>query len=89
MNAAADSPGIVRLQPLPTLTILGRHLGVTAITRQWVDGDELRCRLCPSCAADGGICQVQTTENVTEDNAPLYSLVGVVLGEAVRRSALP
>lgn len=75
---ATFRPVMIRIQPLPTLTILGRLNDVTAITRRWADGDPQRCTLCDECtASDEGTCTVLTEEVVSERAAPLYSSRGL------------
>ena len=69
---------VFQMQPLPIRTLVGRLNGVTAIIRIWDDGDHRKCRLCQACdASNEGICTIQTTEQVLDSQAELYSLRGL------------
>jgi hypothetical protein len=61
-------------QPTPTTTIVSRKRGMTSIARLWADGDEAKCRLCPSCRAADGMCLVTTTRPVADDDAELFAM---------------
>jgi hypothetical protein len=57
--------------------VLGAHLVVngaivTAITRQWADGDDARCRLCKNCTVHRGVCQILVEGYVAPADLALY-----------------
>lgn len=68
---------VIQIQPVPVDTMVGRLRGITAITRVWADGDEMRCRLCPNCQASSiGVCTVLTKEKVPLGGGALYRFPG-------------
>lgn len=79
MSASHDRGAIPfkRRHPEPSLYLFGSLNGVYALTRHWDDGDELRCRLCEECTAFRGVCTVMTEEEITDENAALYSTMGL------------
>jgi hypothetical protein len=73
-------PRTLLIQPEPITTLLGRFDGVTSITRLWKNGDQAGCNLCERCTCSlTGVCNIQTTEIVSEQEAPLYDLRGVTV----------
>lgn len=53
-----DPPILRPLQPVPRFVLTSTINGVTAITRVWNEGDIPHCRLCHSCKAHEGVCQI-------------------------------
>ncbi len=59
-------------EPIPTLTIISRLDGVTAIVRTWPDNRA--CHLCDHCSVVDQVCLVLTTAYVSKDDAPTFGL---------------
>lgn len=95
MDENVDILPFVSPQPKPIRILVGRlpagQKTVSAITRQWANGDEKLCRLCPVCTASHGICTVLTTGEVPTSRQELaaFSILGsrwhgpgVVIGDS-------
>ena len=80
-NPGTDGPPTLPMQAYPTDTrvchMVDRGRTTTAIARTWADGDERRCRLCPNCQ-DRPVCLLMISGYVSEEDAPLFSVVGLV-----------
>lgn len=63
-------------QPEPIACAMDTLGGITAIARTWAPGDAEKCRLCPTCTAERGLCVVTTFEDVSDADAPLFSWRG-------------
>jgi hypothetical protein len=62
-------------QPQPASTLFETIGNVTAISRTWANGDQHRCRLCTTCAADErGMCLVVVQEQVAPEDVALYAM---------------
>lgn len=77
-TARPGVPAVLALQPAPLKTRVCRLDGITAISRTFRRDDHLRCGLCPQCSATEipGTelvgCLVQTSEPVSDADAPLF-----------------
>lgn len=82
-----DPPGapiadVLAFNPRPLLTRVA-HLRfaawtITAIMRHWRPGDAGRCRLCPRCRAYDDGCLLVVGREVSREEAPTFSSVGMV-----------
>lgn len=79
----AEAPATLAMQPIP----LDVHIAhdrrkdgcTTALVRTWREGDTARCRLCPRdrCKAYAGVCLVQVKIDVPDEQARMFSTVGL------------
>jgi hypothetical protein len=88
---APGKAAMTRFQPFPTLTMIGSLRGVTSITREWEKGECRLCGLCEVCtASENGVCNVLTTDEVGDAEAPLYSSLHLDFsGDGTTRDAAP
>jgi hypothetical protein len=63
-------------QPYPIECNISVKAGITAIARAWKPGDTSKCRLCEVCTARGNLCVVQTSRDVDDEAAWLFSWRG-------------